>query len=107
MPWGSYQPHPHWSRVVWVPFTTPPPLTVPDVLLNVVLYAPFGWLSARRGAKGRARAAAWAVFWAVVLSAATEATQVYSHGRFPSMTDVTLNAAGALGGALAARRRVR
>jgi glycopeptide antibiotics resistance protein len=107
VPWTSAQDHAHWSRVVWVPFTTPPPLTIPDVLLNVVLYVPFGWIHARAGARRRPRGVSGAVGWAAALSLATEATQVYSHGRFPSMTDVTLNGLGALAGALAARRRAR
>jgi VanZ family protein len=107
VPWSSYQPHAHWSRVVWVPLTTPPPLTAGDVVLNVVLYAPLGWLYARWVATSRARMAAGAIGLAVLLSVSTETTQVYSHGRFPSMTDVILNVGGALAGALAVRRRAR
>jgi VanZ family protein len=44
---------------------------------------------------------------AAVLSIATEASQSYSHGRFPSATDVTCNLFGALVGAEYARRNHR
>jgi VanZ family protein len=40
-------------------------------------------------------------------SVATEATQLLSHGRFPSTTDVTCNVAGAWGGAVWAHTRTQ
>lgn len=108
LPWASYQPHEHWARIIWVPFSTPPPLTARDIVVNVLLYVPFGFLYARWRSQGAGRA--WSVLsasllLALALSAATELTQVYSHGRFPSATDVTLNVAGACLGAALGRRR--
>jgi glycopeptide antibiotics resistance protein len=104
VPWGgAYQPHPHWTRVVWIPFSTPPPLTAWDVVVNLLLYVPFGYLFARVRP-------AWTwpvVSAAVLLSVATEFAQVYSHGRFPSITDVILNTAGAIAGLAVGRRSVR
>lgn len=103
VPWRSYQPHPHWARVVWVPFTTPPPLTVWDLTINVLLYVPIGYFL-QQGRQPRL----WRVLAAAtVLSVASEATQVYSHGRFPSATDVLLNVTGALAGLFLARRTAR
>ena len=43
---------------------------------------------------------------AVLLSSATEWTQVYSHTRFPSTTDVSCNVIGAVLGRLVADRRI-
>lgn len=103
VPWGSYEPHPHWARVVWIPLSTPPALTVWDVGINLLLYGPFGYffVRARPGRAWRVVAAA------ALLSAVTELTQVYSHGRFPSATDVLLNTVGAWAGYRLGRRAPR
>jgi glycopeptide antibiotics resistance protein len=107
LPWSSFQPHSHWGRVVWLPFSTPPPLTARDVIVNVLLYVPFGFLYAWPR-PGSARVFLWSAVWAASLSIATEWTQVFSHARFPSATDVLLNTIGsAMGVALAALTRRR
>jgi VanZ family protein len=66
-----------------------------DLMANLVLFAPFG---ATLGS-GRLDLARTALICAG-LSVAGEWTQLYSHGRFPSMQDVVCNVAG---GVLAAR----
>lgn len=104
-PWWSAQGHAHWDRVQWLPFVPPPVFSARDVVVNVALYLPFGLFAG--GARPGARHAGLVVAAAVVLSAATELTQVYSHGRFPAVTDVGLNAAGAWLGLALARRRAR
>ena len=72
-----------------------PPIKLVDILLNVALYVPFGyWLTRWAGR----RRAGLAVASAGVLSLVTEWTQLYSHSRFPSLTDVTCNVFGALVG---------
>jgi glycopeptide antibiotics resistance protein len=91
VPWTSYQDHSHWARVQWIPFVTPP-IKLRDLVANVLLYVPFGYWSMRLGARPRA----WrGLVLAAVLSLGTEFTQVYSHGRFPSLTDVVCNVTGA------------
>lgn len=96
VPWRDLQNHTHWAKVQWIPFVTPPIKTL-DVVGNVLLYVPFGFLFPR----GR-----WVpIAAALVLSVATEWTQLYSHSRFPSLTDVTCNVMGAAIGALLSRRR--
>jgi glycopeptide antibiotics resistance protein len=99
VPWTHFQDHAHWQRVEWVPFAAPL-VRLGDVAGNLLLYLPFGlhFPLARRGRWART---AGCVASALVLSAATEATQVYSHGRFPSMTDVAMNAVGAVVGIVA------
>lgn len=103
LPWTTFQSHTHWSRVAWIPFVSPP-IRVRDVAANVLLYMPWGYLCVRH-----VRAAApriWLVaILAAVLSFSTEASQLYSHGRFPSATDLICNIAGAIAGATSARRR--
>lgn len=101
LPWASFQDHSHWARAQWIPFVTPP-IKLRDLVGNVVLYMPFGWLAIRRF---RAQAVSRTVWVALVLSVLTEWAQVYSHGRFPSTTDVTCNVLGAWLGARAAARR--
>lgn len=96
VPWTDIQNHSHWRRVQWIPFVTPP-VKLRDILANVALYWPFGFLF-------RAQAddnGAWkrAAIYALLLSLATEWTQLYSHSRFPSLTDTTCNVLGTILGA--------
>lgn len=103
VPWTSYQNHSHWQRVGWIPFASPE-VRLRDIVVNVLLYAPWGYVCARssRALAGRV----WVVIaLAAALSITTEASQLYSHGRFPSATDVASNMFGAYAGAMLARRR--
>jgi hypothetical protein len=86
----------HWNRVQWVPFVTPP-VRVVDVLVNTALYVPFGYWFLEASTRRRRT---WQVLaLAAALSAGTEWSQVYSHSRYPSMTDLTCNVVGAWYGA--------
>lgn len=96
VPWYGLQDHAHWDRVAWVPFFSPP-YRPGDVVLNLLLYLPLGAATATRSGNAFRRA----LLLAALLSLATEWSQVYSHGRIPSMTDVVANVAGAGAGALA------
>lgn len=94
-PWAGFRDHSHWERVQWVPFVTPP-IRIRDIVANTLFYVPFGFLYVRRF-----RSRAWrAVLAALVLSLLTELAQVYSHGRFPSSTDIVSNTLGACCGAV-------
>jgi VanZ family protein len=70
-----------------------------DVLANVALFLPLGFLAALtrsagdRGARGAARARV-AFAGGALLSAAVECVQVLEPGRYPSPTDVLTNAPG-------------
>jgi glycopeptide antibiotics resistance protein len=96
VPWSDLQNHSHWARVQWIPFVTPPVKLV-DIVVNVLLYWPFGYWFARQSQSR----SPWrgAVCCALALSLVTEWTQLYSHSRFPSLTDVTCNVVGAALGA--------
>ena len=100
VPWMDVQNHSHWSRVQWIPFVTPPIKAV-DIVVNIALYVPFGYWFVRW--KGRRRSAL-GVGCAAVLSLVTEWTQLYSHSRFPSLTDVTCNIIGTIVGAWIAQQ---
>ena len=102
LPWASFQSHTHWQRVAWIPFVSPP-IKARDVLVNILLYVPWGYFYVRHMPEQLRRPWLVAVF-AAVLSLATEAAQLYSHGRFPSATDATCNALGAYLGAWYARK---
>jgi glycopeptide antibiotics resistance protein len=97
VPWLSFQDHPHWTRVNWVAFSQP--FRRRDILLNIALYVPIG-LFWTRGASSRLRDVLTCSIAAAILSVATETTQIYSHSRFPSMTDLVTNTLGATLGAL-------
>ena len=103
VPWFDFQNHTHWMNVQWIPFVSPP-VKLGDILVNVALYWPFGYLFAAQASDNGSwkRAAAYAL----VLSLITEWTQLYSHSRFPSLQDVTCNVAGAIWGARFAVRAV-
>ncbi len=102
LPWTSFQSHSHWSRVAWIPFMSQP-LKIRDVVANVLLYVPWGYFLMLMP---RAPRRIWLVaMFAAGLSLSTEAAQLYSHGRFPSMTDVVSNICGAVTGARLVRRR--
>ena len=103
VPWGRFVDHTHWDRVQWVPFITPP-VKVFDVVANVFFYVPYGYWYARQR-RGTRHALTAAVVSAIALSICTEATQLFSHRRFPSLTDVASNLAGAYVGAHWALRR--
>ena len=97
----EFQNHTHWAKVRWVPFVTPP-VRIRDLAGNVMLYVPFGFAAARLPGRGRG---ARTILLATGLSLFTEWTQIFSHDRIPSTTDVCCNMLGAgLGGFLAANR---
>jgi glycopeptide antibiotics resistance protein len=101
-PWGDLVGHSHWSRVDWIPFVTRR-VRLSDVAANLLLCAPLGsaaGLTFRRGAMA-------AGILTLLVSAFVEWTQVYSHLRFPSMTDIVCNVAGAMAAAALVNRFVR
>ena len=103
VPWWGFQDHLHWGSVQWIPFVSPP-VRLLEIAANVILYLPFGalftWSRPTRGG------VLWrALAWALLLSGLTEASQLFSHGRFPSVTDLVANGLGALIGARAAMSR--
>ena len=104
VPWTDLVGHTHWRKVQWIPFQSPPVKAV-DVVVNVLLYLPFGYTSMRARAS---RARVWhGVALAFALSLALEWSQLYSHSRFPSLQDVLCNICGAwIGGWLATRRTI-
>ena len=96
VPWFDVTDHTHWMKVTWIPFS--PPLRPFDILANVLAFIPFGalWRISRfEGLRGRLITA---VSLGGGLSLCAEYTQLYSHSRFPSATDVATNAIGILVG---------
>jgi glycopeptide antibiotics resistance protein len=98
-PWGDLRDHAHWSKIGWVPFVSPP-IRVRDIALNTLLCAPLGGLCGRLFR----RPLLTAFGLSLTLSLMAEWTQVYSHSRFPSATDVTCNVAGAVVAAALSRK---
>jgi hypothetical protein len=92
VPWGDFQNHPHWGRVGWLPFVpSEGPVRLRDVIANVILFLPLGAAIAWNATASSVYAAAAGA----AISMVAEATQIYSHGRFPSATDVVTNTCGA------------
>ena len=100
-PWGDLQNHTHWAKVAWIPFVSPPVRPF-DILQNLLLFAPFGWFVAL-SAHDAGRRDVWrAALLTLFIAFAGEASQLYSHSRFPSATDPTCNVVGATLAAAAA-----
>lgn len=93
-PWGDWVGHTHWARVGWIPFYSWP-VSFKDILQNVILFFPAGCFA--RLAFGR-RARIRAPLLAFPVSLLGEWTQLYSHNRFPSATDLVCNIIGSLVG---------
>ena len=106
VPWTSFRSHAHWDRVVWIPFRSGA-VRPADLVENLILYVPLGWWWTRHAPTRLSRAFANAAVTAALLSLACEWTQVYSHGRFPSATDVFMNTLGAVLGVLLFDRQRR
>lgn len=103
-PWSEFQGHAHWSLVQWVPFgegSVGSPRFQADLVGNMILFVPFGFLYAGARSVGGRRCLVEAVLFSFILSASVELLQVYMHNRSPSVTDITMNVTGALAGVLA------
>lgn len=99
-PLSDYQDHAHWAAVEWVPFSDYQRAF--DVIANVLLFVPFGLAVGWGGAATRVSGAALA---GLVLSVAVELSQVYTHNRIATVTDLLTNTTGAWLGAWLATRR--
>ncbi len=94
-PWRDLRDHTHWGKVAWLPFVSPPLKTV-DIVGNILLYVPFGYLGSKNLRGGRRQLVVLGC--AALLSLLTEASQLFSHYRFPSATDLTCNLLGCFTG---------
>jgi hypothetical protein len=98
-PWFGVVSHPQWERVTWIPFFgfEDKPR---DVLVNFLLFVPFGWSFAKSGG-GRTVGAAMAA--GAALSLAVEIPQLFFRLRDPSATDVLMAVCGAGAGSVASQ----
>ena len=90
LPWRNFSARPRFEHLSLVPFRR---TRRRDQLLNFAYYIPFGVIGGLLGWPAALTTAA-----ASGLSAVTEAAQVFSTDRFPSVTDLVLNTAGAVVG---------
>lgn len=102
-PISDFQDHPHWFSVEWIPFTRYRRSF--DVVANVALFLPFGAAFAwGELAPHRARRA---MYLGLAVALAVELSQVYTHNRIATVTDVVANTTGAWLGARWALARAR
>lgn len=99
LPWGDWQGHSHWARIGWIPFVSAP-VRVADIVLNMLMFAPLGWLTTLERRRVSPLAAGLIT---AVLGLIGEWSQLYSHSRFPSATDLTCNVLGAMIGSVLPR----
>ena len=99
-PWFGIAARPQWERVTLVPFHgfEDKPR---DVLVNFLLFVPFGWSVAKSlPARGRIGAA---ILAAAVVSICVETPQLFYRLRDPSATDVVMAMCGAAAGSIGAQ----
>lgn len=98
-PWFGVVSQPQWERVTWIPFLgfEDKPR---DVVVNFLLFVPFGW-SFVKTTPGRAVAVAMAA--SAALSLAVEIPQLFFRLRDPSATDVLMAVCGAGAGSVASQ----
>jgi len=99
-PWYGLVRDPQWHRVTWIPFLGAEDKPQ-DILMNFLMWVPFGLLfpRVRRGAAGVAVAAAVGA----ALSLAVEVPQLFFRLRDPSATDVLMAICGTAAGSVAAQ----
>ena len=101
LPLSNFVGHSHWQYIKWVPTQEQlqSPLIVldlfTDVLANILLFVPFGFLYIIR-LQGRKGSYATAFILALILSGGIELYQVYCHNRSTSLLDLIDNVVGAL-----------
>jgi glycopeptide antibiotics resistance protein len=95
--------HAHWDMVRWIPFYDHP-IAPFDMIANMALFVPFGYLL-ERAWSFRSGRHAWllTLLFAGAISAAVEFYQVFCHNRIPSTTDIVTNVLGAISGAALCR----
>jgi glycopeptide antibiotics resistance protein len=105
LPWSNFAGHSHWAQVQWAPFYGHR-LDWLDIVANVALFLPFGYFAGGfLSALLPGKKTLWVLVGATLLSTLAEFAQIYSHGRFPSATDIGCNVLGtALGLLLSAGR---
>jgi glycopeptide antibiotics resistance protein len=99
-PWFGIVPHPQWDRVTWIPFhgfEDKPK----DVLVNLLLFVPFGW-SFAKSRSGRVGLVA-SVGAAAIVSIAVEIPQLFFRLRDPSATDCVMAMCGSAVGSFASQ----
>lgn len=104
LPLSAVVDHPHWHRVAWIPFVDDGGDTW-ELAANLLLFLPFGYAGVRVLGPGR-RSLVRVVALGALLSLGVESVQLFSHGRFPSSTDLVVNTAGAALAAALARREL-
>ena len=90
--WAPYQPG------IWAPTLINPG----DIVRNVALYVPFGFLGMRALRRSDARGIFRVAAIAVIFSLGVEALQLYTVDRVASLTDIGSAAVGTCAGALVA-----
>ena len=102
-PFHQLKAHTHWGKAIWVPFADAH-LVTRDLVVNVLLFVPFGLAGPWRRAQGPRRLLTAAIAGAA-LSLVVEFIQVFSHARLPTATDVVINTLGSVIGAAVLPRR--
>jgi glycopeptide antibiotics resistance protein len=98
LPLENFAGHAHWDMVRWIPFYDHPIAPI-DIIANIALFVPFGYLLMRALLFHIVRhTSLFILLFAAAISTGVEVYQVYCHNRIPSTTDIITNILGAICG---------
>jgi glycopeptide antibiotics resistance protein len=105
LPFENFVGHAHWDMVRWIPFYDHPIAPI-DIIANMGMFVPFGYLL-KRALSFRTGRHAWLVtlLSAASISLGVEVYQVFCHNRVPSTTDISTNILGAIIGVVLSQTR--
>lgn len=103
-PWWKFDGSPHWESIRWIPFAD---LTwsegdLLEAAANLLLFVPLGYLTVRATWAENTSPLMMAGTVALICSVGAEVYEIFCEARVPSTTDISVNVAGSLIGALAA-----
>lgn len=105
LPVNNFVGHSHWNAIVWYPSSDwlyEPRILLRilvDVVENILLFGPLGWIWAQYLSLKGQRSRVLVVAIGFLLSLSIELYQIYCHNRVPSFLDLLANTCGTYWGA--------
>ena len=96
LPWSRFDGTAHWTSVEWLPFSHLywHRTVIAEAALNILAFAPVGYLSVRSGWSGKWSPLLMACVVGFVSSFSIETYQLFCLRRVPSVNDVLMNVIG-------------
>jgi glycopeptide antibiotics resistance protein len=102
LPWSQFDGTPHWENVYWIPFSGPlrlHPKVILEIVGNLVLFVPIGYLLVRSCFPEIKRPLVWATAIGLASSFSIEVYELFCRHRAIETADLILNTGGTVLGA--------